>query len=168
MRRSARSRTPLFLLLSLALSGCAVAGHTSSPWEFGGGVRLAPGWPVRDGTMTAHPMFSYTYLDFEGGHDSLWELGGQIRKPVEGVAGRPFWLGAEAAVAHLNTVVDIGLYDYSTSTNGVSLTALAGLPLGQSRWGFNLYGGMGISHYGSTGFNVRAGVDLQPWFLRPN
>lgn len=53
----------------------------------------------------------------------------------------------------------------SDGTTGFSLTALAGLPVGQSRWGVNLYGGAGISHYGSTGINFRAGVDLQPWFL---
>jgi hypothetical protein len=165
MGSSLRCRTWLPLVLVLSTSGCFAAGHTSSPWEFGLGARVAPAlWQAADGGMTAHPMASFTYLDFEGGHDSLWELGGQIRKPIEGP--RPFWLGAEAALSHLRTYIDIGGgYTYDQGTTGFSLTALAGLPVGQSRWGFNLYGGAGLSRYGSTGFNIRAGVDLQPWFL---
>jgi hypothetical protein len=120
---------------------------------------------VSEGTLTAHPMFSYTYLDFDGGHDGLWEFGGQIRKPMASGGARPFWLGGEAAVSHLTTSVDALGTSFSSSTNGFSLTALAGRAIGQSRWGFNLYGGAGLSHYGSTGFNIRAGIDLQPWFL---
>jgi hypothetical protein len=159
----------LLAFLLVATSGCAASAHRSSPWEFGGGVRLAPGFSVGEGNLTAHPMLSYTYLSFDGGHDSLWELGGQIRKPLSSATagGRPLWIGGEAALSRLNTVVDVpdGQFDLSNGTNGFSLTALAGVPLGQSRWGFNAYAGAGISNYGSTGFNLRLGVDLQPWFL---
>jgi hypothetical protein len=155
------------LVLAFTTSGCFAAGHHSSPWEWGLGARVAPGFPVGQGDLTAHPMVSYTYLDFEGGHDALYELGGQIRKPLSRRAGqRPLWVGVEGAVSHLKTVIDAGGgYTYSQGTNGVSAAALVGAPLGQSRWGFNLYGGFGISHYASTGINIRAGVDLQPWFL---
>jgi hypothetical protein len=111
-------------------------------------------------------MASYTYLSFDGGHDTLWELGGQLRKPL-GTSGRSLWLGAEAAGSYLNTVIDAGgeAGEYSDGTTGFSLTALAGLPVGQSRWGLNLYLGGGISNYGSSGINIRAGMDIQPWFL---
>ncbi len=161
---------PLALVLLLGVGGCAAAGHTSSPWEWGGGVRLAPGWAVGDGDFTAHPMASYTYLSFDGGHDSLWELGGQLRKPLSAgsASTQGLWIGVEGALSYLNTVIDgvDGLIDSdSDGTTGFSATALAGMPVGESRWGFNLYAGAGISHYGSTGVNIRVGVDLQPWFL---
>jgi hypothetical protein len=169
MGSSMRCRTWLPLVLVLSTSGCFAAGHTSSPWEFGLGARVAPAvWQVADGDATAHPMASYTYLDAEAGHQFLWELGGQIRKPISAgsLISRPFWVGAEAALSRLESRIDIGAgYIYHEGTTGYSLTALAGFPVGQSRWGFNFYGGMGLSHYGSTGFNVRAGVDLQPWFV---
>jgi len=47
-------------VLAFAVAGCAAAGHTSSPWEWGGGVRIAPGWAVGspDANLTAHPMAS--------------------------------------------------------------------------------------------------------------
>jgi hypothetical protein len=134
------------------------------PWEKGLGLRLAPGFTLGEGT-TVHPTVGCTYLSFEGGRDDLFELGGQIRRQMSpgasGIAG--FWFGGEVAVAKLRTSID----DIpSTSTNGWALTALAGFPLGDSKWGLNLYGGAGISHYGTQGVNVRAGLDLQPWFLK--
>ena len=156
------------LVLMISMTGCAVAGHTSSPWEWGGGVRLAPGlWEVGDGGMTAQPMASYTYLSFEGGHDSLWELGGQLRKPFS-AGERSLWFGGEAAFSHLRTTIDFDEMSFTGSTNGWSLTALIGAPVGQSRWGPNLYFGAGISDYGAQGWNVRLGVDLQPTFLWEN
>jgi len=163
-------RQPRTLLLTLACSllligGCAVAGHRSSPWEWGGGVRVAPGFAVGDAGVTLHPMASYMYLNWDGGHDNLWELGGQVRKAMASDGGTGFWAGAEAAVSRLTESTD----DYDgpgISSNGWSLTALAGVPVGQSQWGINLYAGAGISNYGSSGVNIRAGVDLQPWFLK--
>jgi hypothetical protein len=134
------------------------------PWEKGIGLRLAPGFVVGGGGTTVHPTLGYTYLSFEGGNDQLLELGGQVRRQLtpgaKGVAG--FWFGGEVAVARLRTAID----DVpSISTNGWALTALAGFPLGDNKWGLNLYGGAGISHYGVQGVNLRAGIDLQPWFL---
>jgi len=66
------------------------------------------------------------------------------------------------------TVVDgiEGSFDsFSDGTAGFSATALAGMPVCESRWGFDLHAGAGAGHYGSTGINIRLGVDLQPWFL---
>lgn len=158
----------LVLVLLLPLGGCAVAGHTSSPWEWGGGVRIAPGlWELGEGGATAHPMASYTYLSFDGGHDSLWEFGGQLRKPFS-AAERSLWFGGEAAFSILRTTIDFDGNSSTGSTNGWSLTALVGSPVGNSRWGPNLYAGAGISNYGSQGWNIRLGVDLQPAFLWQN
>ena len=109
-------------------------------------------------------MASYTYLKFDGGHDDLYEVGGQLRKAiVTGTKGATnAWIGAEAAGAMLR---ESG-FGYHGSNTGFSLTALIGAPVSESRWGVNLYGGAGFSYYGSTGFNARLGIDFQPWFLK--
>lgn len=164
-----RLRCSIPLLLACSLSGCFLAAHSSSPWEYGGGVRLAPGFRVGSNeAITVHPMVSYTYLSFDGGHDALYELGGQGRwrlNPARKNGG--LWLGGEAAISRLTTSIDGGgSLNYDNSANGWALTGLVGAPVGDSRWGLNLYAGAGISNYGSTGKNVRVGVDLQPWFLK--
>jgi hypothetical protein len=155
---------PAALYLILGSTGCAFFGHHSSPWEFGGGVRVAPGFPVGHGGTTVHPVVSVGYMKWDGGHDELYEVGGQVRqrltRPGSGSLG--LWLGGEATFSVLREVGS----GWSASTNGWSLSALAGVPVGASKWGLNVYGAAGISHYGSGGVNVRFGVDLQPWFLR--
>ena len=139
--------------------------HASSPWERGVGFRAAPAFPLSQPGTSVHPMLSYSYLAFDGGHDDRFEAGGQLRRRTTwfGTDSAGLWLGGEAALALLRTSID-GLE--SESTTGFSATALAGFPLGQNRWGASLYAGAGLSHYGSTGRNLRIGLDLQPWFLR--
>jgi hypothetical protein len=153
------------LSCSLLLAACSAAGHTSSPWEWGGGVRIAPGLTtLGESDVTVHPMASYTYLSFDGGHDSLWEFGGQVRKPF-GAGELPMWFGGEAAFSHLRTIVDFGGSSFTGTTNGYSFTAMLGKQVSNSRWGPNIYAGAGISDYGSQGWNIRVGLDLQPTFL---
>ena len=115
--------------------------------------------------MTAHPMAGYTYLSFDGGHDGLWEIGGQLRKPILAGGSRPFWVGGEATLSHLRTSYEFQGTDFSENTNGFSLTGLIGMPVGDNRWGPNVFAGAGISDYGSQGWNIRLGLDLQPTFL---
>jgi hypothetical protein len=147
------------------LAGCAAAGHTSSPWEWGGGVRIAPGvTTLGESDVTVHPMASYTYLSFDGGHDGLWELGAQLRKPI-GASALPMWVGGEAALSQLRWKVDSGGQSFTGSENGYSFTMLLGKQVSSSRWGPSVYAGAGISNYGSQGWNVRLGLDLQPTFL---
>ena len=160
-----RAAFRLIPVLLLSLGGCVAAGHTSSPWEWGGGVRVAPGlWSVGDGDVTLHPAAGYTYLSFDGGHDGLWEVGGQVRKSVD-TGTRSIWFGGEATFSHLRTTFDYGEGSVTSSTNGYSFTALIGTPVGDSRWGPNIFAGAGISDYGSQGWNVRVGLDFQPSFL---
>jgi hypothetical protein len=156
---------PARLATILALTGCVAQAHHSSPWEFGGGVRPAPGFAIGHQGMTVHPTLGYTYLSFSGGHDDLIEVGAQLRRPVvrTPVGGTRLWLGAEAAFAVLR---ESGSGFPSSSTSGWSLNALAGVPVLQGKWGPSLYSAVGISHYGSAGVNVRFGVDLQPSFLK--
>ena len=111
-------------------------------------------------------MVSYTYLTFDGGHDALYELGGQLRwRPTAERKNGGLWIGGEVAAARLSTSIN-GAVGNNTGSNGWSLTGLVGTPVGSSRWGVNLYAGAGISNYGTSGTNLRAGVDLQPWFLK--
>jgi hypothetical protein len=109
-------------------------------------------------------MASYTYLSFDDGHDSLWEFGGQLRKPI-GASALPLWVGGEAALSHVRWIVDSGGSSFTGSENGYSFTLMLGKQVSSSRSGPNIYAGAGISDYGGQGWNVRVGVDLQPTFL---
>jgi len=135
-----------------------VVAYDSDAWEWGVGVRAAPAFQTGSPGVTIHPMASYAYMTFDGGHDDRFEFGGQARKALSS-----FWLGAEAAIAVLRTHIDN--VDDTENTNGFSATALAGVPVGEARWGASIYGGAGYSHYGSSGINLRVGLDLQPWFF---
>lgn len=64
--------------------------------------------------------------------------------------------------------MDSEFADFSGTSNGGSATALIGKPIGESRWNPNVYAGAGISNYGSQGWNIRLGIDLQPTFLLQN
>lgn len=173
-RTAPRSRGVRMLGYALALvgasagGGCAAWAHTSSPWEFGGGVRVAPGLWSLDEETTLHPVAGYTYLSFDGGHDGLWEAGAQVRRSTALLGpDRDAWIGAEGTLSVLRTRYSFNGMDVTESATGLSATALFGVPVGgENRWGPNLYGGAGFSHYGAFGFNVRVGLDLQPWFLQ--
>lgn len=140
--------------------------YDSDAWEWGVGVRAAPAFETGSPGVTVHPMASYTYLNFDGGHDDRFEFGGQLRKALgQSATSRGFWVGAEAAYALLRTHIED--VDDTESTNGFSATALAGVPVADApKWNPSLYAGVGYSHYGSSGINVRVGLDLQPWFLK--
>lgn len=159
---------PLLVLALLpmfaACSGIA-AGHTSSPWEWGGGVRLAPAFAVGDGDVTVHPMAGYTYLSFDGGNDQLFEFGAQVRKPL-GSEARPLWIGGEGTYSRLETSIDGGGADFGT--NGWSATAMLGKPIGDGDWQPNVWAGAGISDYGAQGWNIRLGIEVQPPFVGGN
>ena len=160
------------LLLLFVGTGCTSWAHTSSPWEFGGGVRPAPAlWEVGDEGATGHAVLGYTYLSWRDGdgHDALWEAGGQVRKPTQvfGEHERQPWIGVEGTASVLRSIYSVGAEDFSDESYGFSATALAGMPFSDSRWGPHVYAGAGLSYYGAVGINVRVGIDLQPWFL-PN
>jgi hypothetical protein len=127
-------------------------------------VRLAPGFPLGHGGVTVHPVFTYEYLKWDGGHDDLYEFGAQLRRPLVrrpgGATG--LWIGVEGAWASLHESGG----GFSASTSGWSLGGLAGVPIIGGRWEPSLFLAAGISDYGANGVNVRLGVDLQPWFLR--
>jgi hypothetical protein len=148
----------------VTLTGCAASAHRSSPWEYGGSIRPAPGFAVGQQGTTVHPVLGYTYLSFDGGRDEIYEYGAQVRRPVTRDANgdTKLWLGVEAALASLKTSGT----GYSFNTSGWTLSAMAGVPVLSSRWGVNAYGAAGISDFGGSGINVRFGVDLQPWFLK--
>ena len=166
MKMRTRWMNVLALAAVVPFSGCFLAGHTSSPWEFGAGFRAAPAlWDAGE-DLTVHPALGYTYLSFDGGNDQLFEVGAQVRKPLSG--DTPLWIGGEATISRLRTSIDVGGGSFSGSTNGWSLTALGGMPFGESRWGTSLFAGVGISDYGAQGWNVRFGIDLQPSFLWEN
>jgi hypothetical protein len=142
-----------------------VVAYDSDAWEWGVGARIAPAFQTGTPGLTVHPMASYAYMTFDGGHDDRFEFGGQLRKALgRSVTSRGWWLGAEAAIAVLRTHIEN--VDDTESYNGWSATALAGVPVSDDRWGASIFGGAGVSYYGRSGINVRVGLDLQPWFLK--
>jgi hypothetical protein len=149
---------------SIASSGCATAGvegagHTSSPWEWGGGLRISPTeMALGQGDVTLHPTVRFTYLSFDGGWDGLYEIGAQVRKPVQPSG---LWIGGEAMLSHLRTSID-GFSEFNSSTNGFSISVLGGVPIGQGGWNPNAFGSVGISDYGAQGWNVRVGIEVTP------
>lgn len=158
----------LLMLATIPLLGACAAGpaaHTASPWEYGGVVRLAPAFEVGDGDVTVHPLASYTYLSFDGGNDQLFEFGAQVRKPL-GTDARALWIGGEGTYSRLETSFDGG--GASFGTNGWSAGALLGKPIGDGAWQPNLWAGAGVSNYGSRGWNVRFGIEVQPPFVGGN
>lgn len=159
----------LAVALLLPLAGCQTyaAGHTSSPWEWGAGGRVAPQlMDLGESGATAHPTLGYTYLSFDGGNDQLFEIGGQVRKPMG--SATPFWIGGELTLSRLRTSIDFGGSSSTFNTNGWSLTALGGIPFGTSDWNTSVFAGLGISDYGAQGWNVRFGIDVQPTHLWGN
>lgn len=152
--------------LSRNVVSARAADVSSSDWEYGLAARFAPGFATGSPGVTVHPMASYAYMKFDGGHDDRFEFGGQLRKALgQSATSRGFWLGAEAAYALLREHLDN--IDGTANENGFSATAMAGMPVGDaSKWNPSLYAGVGYSHYGSSGINLRLGLDLQPWFLK--
>jgi hypothetical protein len=146
------------------LTGCPLSvavsseGHTSSPWEFGPSVRVTS--PVFTfGATTVHPMGSYTYLSYDGGHEHRLEGGAQVRQQVgTRREGGSSWLGAELAAAYLKDQYETGSDDYT----GWSATALGGIPVQVGSARFGIVGGAGVSRYSSSGWgkNVRLGVEF--------
>jgi hypothetical protein len=152
---------PVMILISLSLSGCAAAvsgaGHRSSPWEFGGGVRAGLLYPIDAVGVSAGPMASYSYLRWDGGggHDHLFELAAQIRKAIT-AADRSPWVSAEAGFAHMTSVSG----EFDANSSGWSAWVHAGLPITQN---ISAFGGGGLTGlWDGTGKNFRLGLEMRP------
>lgn len=155
---------------AVGLSSCAAFAHRSSPWEYGPGVRLAPAmWDIGDEGTTAHPVVQYAYLNHDGGHESMYGGGVQIRKPTDLFASadqsRPNWFAIEAMAALLRDSYEFDGGDFSESNGGVAATAFFGRPVSDGEWQPSAYAGFGFSHFGGFGINIIVGVDVQPPFL---
>ena len=141
---------------SLVIEVAASAGKTS-PAVYGFDVRVTPGFAVGDGDVTVHPTAGYSRSlggGVDGETDDIVHLGAQVRAPV---SESGLWLGGEAAYARRWTGFDSPSIETDT-TNGWTLTALAGLPLGDG--GFGAYAAAGVNKYGGTGFYARLGFEL--------
>lgn len=148
---------------STAPAPAAAASSSSSDAEWGVGVHAAPAFNTGSPGVTLHPLVSYTYFKFDGGHDDRFEAGGQVRKAMTGMGARGFWLGAEAAYALFRTHIDNVDTD---NTNGWSVAGLLGIPVGDATQRMSLYGGVGYADYGGSSIIAKIGVDWQPSFMK--
>jgi len=136
---------------------------SSSDWEYGVGFHAAPAISTNSPGLTIHPMVSYAYLKFDGGHDDRILFGGQVRKALSSAMTAP-WIGAEAAAGFIRTHIDD--IDDTDNTGGFSVSALGGIPVSESRWRASLFAGVGYSYFDGGGINLRVGLDLQPGFMK--
>ena len=144
-------------------AAAAAASSSSYDAEWGVGVHAAPGFNTGSPGLTVHPMVSYTYFAFDGGHQDRFEAGGQIRKTMTGMGSRGFWLGGEAAYAHLRAHVD----NVDTeSTNGWSVAGLLGVPVGDAVRNMSVFGGVGYADYEGSTVIFKVGLDWQPSFMK--
>jgi hypothetical protein len=104
-------------------------------------------------------MGVYNLYFQDGGTVHRLQAGAQVRK-YSGAAGNTLggmYFGGEAAVGWLHD-----RYEGGTSSHfGGSFGPVVGIPLRQGAKPVNLTGAVGLSHYGSTGYNVRLGVELK-------
>lgn len=141
----------------------AAQSSSSSDAEWGVGVHAAPAFNTGSPGVTVHPMVSYTYFSFDGGHDDRFEAGGQVRKSMSGMGSRGFWLGAEAAYALFRTHID----NVDTqNTNGWSVAGMLGVPVGDAMRNMSVFGAVGYADYGGSSVIFRAGLDWQPSFMK--
>ena len=140
------------------MSGGAAA-ERSSPWVVGPSVQAFDQRPLSGPGTTLNPMAAYNLYFQDGGTVHRLEAGAQIRK-YNGVAGNALggmYFGGEAAVGWLHD-----RYEGGTSSHfGGSFGPIVGLPLRQGPKPVHLTGLVGLSHYGSTGYNVRVGVEFK-------
>ena len=153
------------LSTSASASAAAAAAASSSDYdaEWGIGFRAAPSVSTLSPGVTVHPMVSYTYFSFDGGHDDRFEAGGQVRKSMSGMRSRGFWIGGEAAYALFRTHID--KLD-TENTNGWSVAFLLGLPVGDAVRNMSVYGGVGLADYGGSSYVAKIGLDWQPSFMK--
>jgi hypothetical protein len=142
----------------------AAAGSGDYEAEWGVGVHAAPVIATLSPGVTVHPMVSYTYFNFDGGHDDRFELGGQVRKSFSGMGPRGLWVGGEAAYALFRTHIDN--VDDTDNTNGWSAAALLGIPVGDAVRNASVFGALGLADYGGSSFIFRLGFDWQPSFMK--
>ena len=157
-------------ILATGLSGCIFL-TISSPAQYGLDVRVAPGFAVGSGGLTAHPTVAYArsvFGGYEGETDGTLHVGGQVRLAPgqEATGSASFWFGGEATYARRRTTFDLAGIG-TESTSGWTLAALAGLPLIEGAAGtVHGYAAAGLNKYGGSGPYARVGIDLQPAFLR--
>lgn len=146
-----------------AAPAAAAASSSSYGAEWGVGVHAAPAFNTSSPGLTVHPMVSYTYFHFDGGHQDRFEAGGQVRKAISGMGSRGFWIGGEAAYALLRAHeknID------TENTNGWSVAGLLGVPIGDAVQNTSVFGGVGYADYEGSTIIFKVGLDWQPGFMK--
>ena len=152
----------------VVFSGCAAAGtgKKASPIEWGFSFHAVPAFDVgTDGATSVHPLLGYNYLNYDGGHDNIYQLGGQLRRSV---VDSPLWYGGEFAYDRFTSSTDGATFD-EPSWNGFNLGGLIGYELDTSFATSSLFGSFSrVQFLGTDGFDgwggwlFKVGYEVQP------
>jgi hypothetical protein len=155
-----------FLACSLLLfSGCAASGTAkkASPTEWGFSVQAVPSFPIgEDGNTSVHPTVGYSYLNFDGGHDNVYQAGAQVRRSL---ADKPLWFGGEVAYSRFTSSMDESDYD-EDPWNGFSVGALFGYELDTSFAPSSFFASLNFMKFGGQDFEGIPGEGWDAWLFR--
>lgn len=161
------------IVVMAALTGC-VSGNAirESPLRVGYGVQVDPGWQLGNSRSSAHLLLAYSRIGFKGGggHNNIYQVGGQLRHALQSTAPEGWWIGAELTYVNIRSKVSgssVKQYAPGFTAGGLlGYRFLAGkipmsfyvAPAYLSRGKFHVDG----NTYGTTasGFYGRVGLDI--------
>ena len=152
-------------LLVLVLSACAVAaeGKRASPTEWGFSFQAVPAFDVGDsGDTSVHPVLAYNYLNWDGGHDNIYQVGAQVRRSLP---DGPMWFGGEFAFDRFTSSTSGADFD-EPSWNGFSLGGLFGYELDTEFAPSSVFGSLSYLRFGSTDFEGATVGGWDGWLFR--
>ena len=173
--------SPRFALIAAAtitLAGCATAEpagniteETSSPWQFGVGARVTA--EVAESEVgSLRGLVGVQRQWFDGGHDNIFTVGLQGRRPLKADQPERTWIGGELTYNNWRVQDDFT----NPVSNVIGLAAMAGHPLGEGT--VQVWGSAGllffgdfkadseVSFEGGTGYQFQLGLAFPGLFER--
>ncbi|MCF8228652.1 MAG: hypothetical protein K9G58_03445 [Bacteroidales bacterium] len=164
----------IIIIAAFLLSGCvSLTGKKASPMEIGYGLQLDPGMQIGSTNNSAHLLLSYARLSFDGGHDNMYQIGGQFRHYHDSFDKGGLWYGGEMAYVRFTSIYDESLFvDSNPRAGGFALGGLAGYKFPCKKIPFSGYVSLGLVNFGDfkagdvtfdaggTGFTFRVGISL--------
>ena len=130
----------MLILLPFLLTGCAsVNGISESPLRIGYGVQADPGWQIGNSNSSVHALLGYSRISFKGGggHNNIWQFGGQFRHSLSKEPARGFWIGGE--LSYLSIVSKSDGSSIDPKAPAFTIGALAGYRLPVEKLPMSIY-----------------------------
>lgn len=157
-----------------SLSSCvSIVGKKCSPTEIGYGFQFDPGYQIGNSNNSVHGLLSYSRLSFDGGHDNMYQFGGQFRHYHNSFSDGGLWYGGEASYVRFTSVYNNDeWYNEKPRAGGFAMGGLVGYRLPVKAVPISGYAGVGFVTFGdfksddmvvdagATGVTFRIGVSL--------